>query len=78
MYWVFPVQPSLGLTESGSKKVKIFSKQQLIGKKYIVDVSSQRSMVKLLQADRMTTITPITTCYKVCRNVFHNAKHIEH
>lgn len=43
MYWVFPAQPSLGLTE-WFKKVKIFSKQQLIGGKNALLMSGVRGV----------------------------------
>ncbi len=62
IYWDFHAQPSLGFTENGQKQ-KISSKQQLCGRKCLVDARGQRRMGRLVRDDRKATVTQITTRY---------------
>lgn len=52
----FPAQTSLGFTETGLKKEKIFTEQQFFGKNCLVDSRVQRRTVRLLWAVRKTTV----------------------
>uniref|UniRef100_A0A8C9YMV9 Transposase Tc1-like domain-containing protein n=1 Tax=Sander lucioperca TaxID=283035 RepID=A0A8C9YMV9_SANLU len=46
-----------------SEKGKTSSMRQSCGRKCLVDARSQRRMGRLIQADRRSTLTQITTCY---------------
>ncbi len=63
IYWDFHTQASLGFTENGPKKRKIWSERQLCGWKCLVDVRGQRRMGRLVRDDRKSTVTQITIRY---------------
>ena len=71
-YWDFHVQPSLGFKGERSEKEKISSEQQFSGRKCLVDVRGQRTMDRLVWADRKATATQRKENGKACL-----AQHVE-
>jgi len=62
-YWDFHAQSFLGFTKNDVKRKKTSSMRQSCGRKCLVDARGQRRMGRLIQADRIATLTEITTRY---------------
>jgi len=59
------------------RKEKTSREQQFCGRKSLVDTRHQRRMVRLVQADRNTTVIQIrTSSTEVCRRAYLNAQHV--